>query len=73
MHRWFRIDAAREDLGFEPIISFDEGVADTAEWTKQHWLPDYLRRSGGGLSGIAAQSQRKIDIQAKSAERVKRE
>ena len=70
MHRWFRIDAAIKDLGYYPIVPFREGWADTATWTRQHWLPKFqAARAGkaGGIAGIAEQSQREIDIQAESA------
>ena len=64
MHRWFAIDAAEKDLGFKPIIGFHEGWADMCSWFKANWLPGYAARSGkGSMVGIAAQSQRKIDIQ----------
>lgn len=67
MHRWFRIKAAEEELGYEPVVPFDEGLADTARWFAANWLPGFLARSGQGLGGIARQSQRKIDIQEESA------
>jgi nucleoside-diphosphate-sugar epimerase len=67
MHRYFTITAAERDLGFKPIVPFEEGWADTLVWFKSHWLPGYLKRreTESGLAGIADQSQRKIDIQAK--------
>lgn len=30
--RWFRITAAQNDLGYEPIVSYKEGWPDTIEW-----------------------------------------
>jgi len=64
MHRWFRIDNAKRDLKYEPIIPFKEGWADTIKWFRQNWLPGYKQRLSHSVVGIAAQSQRKIDIQA---------
>jgi nucleoside-diphosphate-sugar epimerase len=41
IHRWFDISAAKRDLGYEPLFTFQEGWASTIEWFKEHWLPDY--------------------------------
>lgn len=65
MHRWFKITNAQNDLDFEPIIPWREGWTDAIEWFKENWLPPFLERQQG-MFGIAAQSQRKIDIQAAS-------
>lgn len=62
MHRWFRIDAAEKDLKFKPIIGFDKGWPDAIAWFRDNWLPNFQKQTG--IVGIAAQSQRKIDIQA---------
>lgn len=35
MHRWFVIDAATQDLKYEPIIPYSEGWPDTLEWLAQ--------------------------------------
>ena len=67
IHRWFRIDAAVKDLGYYPIVPFKDGWADCLAWTQQHWLPKHMATRQGGITGIASQSQRKIDIQADSA------
>jgi len=67
MHRWFTIDAAVNDLKFFPIVPFKDGWADAALWFREHWLPKFHATHQTGLSGIATQSQRKIDIQAASA------
>ncbi|MFP6887519.1 MAG: NAD-dependent epimerase/dehydratase family protein, partial [Opitutales bacterium] len=32
---WFSIEAARRDLGYEPIISMEEGLRETVEWLKK--------------------------------------
>lgn len=32
MHRWFRIDAAEQDLKFAPIIPYELGWAETITW-----------------------------------------
>ena len=65
MHRWFDIVNAERDLGFEPIIPYEEGWAETIAWFKDHWLPKF-NASDKGIRGIAAQSQAKIDIQEAS-------
>jgi len=65
MHRWFRIDAAVQDLDYQPIIAWDAGWKDTIAWFKDNWLPGYHARNESGLVGISNQSQRKIDIQHK--------
>jgi nucleoside-diphosphate-sugar epimerase len=31
---WFSIDAARRDLGYEPIVSMKDGLSDTVDWLK---------------------------------------
>lgn len=39
--REFNIAAAKKDLKYEPIYSFEEGWAQTIEWFKENWLPKY--------------------------------
>ena len=46
-----RIDAAEKDLGYKPIVGFEEAWADTALWYKRNWLPEFLAKKNGG--GIA--------------------
>ena len=41
INRYFNIDAAIKDLKYKPLISFDEGWADTIDWFKQNWLPKF--------------------------------
>ena len=65
MHRWFDIVNAERDLGFEPIVPYEQGWAETIAWFKDHWLPKF-NASDKGIRGIAAQSQAKIDIQEAS-------
>ena len=64
MHRWFDISAATNDLGYKPIIRFDEGWRDTIAWFKANWLPSFDKKAGGYAGRIAKQTQRKIDIQS---------
>lgn len=33
---WFDISAARRDLGYEPLVSTEEGLKKLAEWLKEH-------------------------------------
>jgi nucleoside-diphosphate-sugar epimerase len=39
IHRWFDIEAARTDLGYDPIVPFEQGWADTVEWFRTVWAP----------------------------------
>lgn len=65
MHRWFRISAAERDLKYKPLIAFKDGWKETIVWFRANWLPGFIqRKSNSKIIGIAAQSQRKIDIQA---------
>ncbi|CAM9896702.1 unnamed protein product [Sphacelaria rigidula] len=41
IHRWFDISAAERDLGYKPIVKFEEGFPKTLEWLKEDWLPKY--------------------------------
>jgi nucleoside-diphosphate-sugar epimerase len=41
INRHFDISAARKDLKYEPVVSFQEGWASTIEWFKANWLPKY--------------------------------
>lgn len=41
IHRWFNIDAAKRDLGYEPLISFEQGWADTCTWFATVWEPKH--------------------------------
>ena len=41
IHRWFDISAAERDLKYKPIVSFEEGFAETLGWLKKDWLPRY--------------------------------
>ncbi|KAJ1458445.1 hypothetical protein M885DRAFT_512875 [Pelagophyceae sp. CCMP2097] len=67
MHRWFDIAAAQKDLGFQPIVAYQQGWADTIVWFREHWLPTH--KADHSLFGIADQSQAKIDIQEASRQR----
>jgi len=62
MHRWFDISAAEADLEYNPIITYNEGWADTLEWFRTNWLPNF--DPNAGLTGLSTQTQAKIDIQA---------
>jgi nucleoside-diphosphate-sugar epimerase len=35
---WFDISAARRDFGYQPQVSFDEGLVHLAEWFRQDGL-----------------------------------
>uniref|UniRef100_A0A7S4RE51 3-beta hydroxysteroid dehydrogenase/isomerase domain-containing protein n=1 Tax=Alexandrium monilatum TaxID=311494 RepID=A0A7S4RE51_9DINO len=67
MHRWFRIDAIKRDLGYQPLVGFGEGWTDTVGWFRQYWLPTFSASASGLTGDVARQTQRKIDIQSASA------
>lgn len=62
MNRWFRIDKAERELGFEPIVSYAEGWADTLVWFGEHWLPTFDTKAG--VTGLHAGTENKIATQA---------
>lgn len=65
MNRWFRIDAAENDLKYQPIIQFSEGWEDTIDWFKANWLPKFQKQEVNSVFGLSTGSQQKINIQAK--------
>ena len=46
IHRWFNIDAARKDLGYEPLVTFEEAFAKTITWYKESWIPEHMPELG---------------------------
>lgn len=40
INRYFKIDAARRDLHYEPLITFREGWNQTKVWFQENWLPN---------------------------------
>lgn len=42
INRYFDISAAKRDLEYEPLKTFDEGWKETLDWYKANWLPKYL-------------------------------
>lgn len=42
INRYFDISAAKRDLHYEPLKTFDEGWKETLDWFKANWLPKYL-------------------------------
>ncbi|TPP49794.1 3-beta hydroxysteroid dehydrogenase/isomerase family protein [Leishmania donovani] len=65
MNRWFRVDAAKHDLEFQPIIPFGDGWNDTIEWFQLNWLPKFKKQDHSSIAGISSGSQQKINIQAR--------
>jgi len=63
MHRWFKIDAAENDLGYKPIVTFADGWADTLEWFRKYWLPEFLE-GDHSVVGLHKGTEAKIAIQA---------
>lgn len=45
IHRYFDISGAQRDLKYEPIITFEQGWAETIEWFQKNWLPKYLEKN----------------------------
>ena len=41
INRYFDISAAKRDLKYEPLLTFEQGWAGTIEWFKENWLPKY--------------------------------
>jgi hypothetical protein len=70
MHPWFDIAAAQQDLHYAPIIDFRVGWDETLEWFKTNWLTKQ-RANSGGILGIATSTQDKIDIQDRSAKKIR--
>lgn len=46
--RAFDISAAKRELKYEPVISFENGWKSTIEWFKVNWLPTWNRPNAGG-------------------------
>jgi len=67
MHRWFRIDAAEQDLKFQPIIPYELGWAETITWFRDYWLPNFDAKAGGYAGKIAKQTQKRINYQEQGA------
>ncbi|CAE7395522.1 3BETAHSD/D1 [Symbiodinium pilosum] len=64
MHRWFRITAAQNDLGYQPVVSYKDGWPDTIEWFRNKWLPTFDPKTASGTTGgIAQQTVDKVKIQ----------
>uniref|UniRef100_A0A7R9U132 3-beta hydroxysteroid dehydrogenase/isomerase domain-containing protein n=1 Tax=Pinguiococcus pyrenoidosus TaxID=172671 RepID=A0A7R9U132_9STRA len=38
INRYFDISNIKQDMGYKPIIPFEQGWADTIEWFKENWL-----------------------------------
>jgi nucleoside-diphosphate-sugar epimerase len=64
MNRWFRISAIERDLGYKPVVGFQEGWADTVCWFREYWLPHFGSGASGLAGGVAKQTQHKIDLQS---------
>lgn len=47
MHRYFNISRAKKDLKYTPVRPFEEAWPSTLEWFKEHWLPEFQKKSGG--------------------------
>mmetsp|Transcript_9734 Transcript_9734/g.21790 ORF Transcript_9734/g.21790 Transcript_9734/m.21790 type:complete len:404 (+) Transcript_9734:27-1238(+) len=68
IHRWFKFDRPEQDLGYKPIIPFEEGWPDTIEWFRTVWLPNiYNPSAASGYGQLHSASQQKIEQQSKKA------
>jgi UDP-glucose 4-epimerase len=45
------ITAAREAFGYTPLVSFEQGLADTVAWCKEHLGAPFMARSHRDMSG----------------------
>lgn len=52
--RYFDISAAKKDLKYEPLITFEKGWRDTIKWFQINWLPAYHLASNSSASSTAA-------------------
>lgn len=73
MHRWFKIDAAEEDLGYQPLVSFEDGWKDTEDWFRTNWLPEYKTRKTSShiFSKAATSTTNKINLQKRDIKKNK--
>lgn len=46
INRYFKIDNAKRDLQYEPLITFEQGWKGTIEWFKENWLPEFNAKKG---------------------------
>ena len=51
IHRYFSIDNARRDLGYEPLVLHDEAWNMTIEWFRVYWLPQWKVEGSKDLGG----------------------
>lgn len=66
MHRWFSHELPAKDLGYKPIIAFNDGWLDSIEWFRKIWLPKNLDKTRGSSYGqIYEGTKQKIDGQDK--------
>jgi nucleoside-diphosphate-sugar epimerase len=64
IHRWFRITAAQNDLGYTPVVSYQDAWPDTIEWFRTNWLPTFDPKTASGTTGgIAQQTVDKVKLQ----------
>jgi nucleoside-diphosphate-sugar epimerase len=46
IHRYFNISGAERDLKYKPLITFEQGWADTITWFQKNWLVQYKAKHG---------------------------
>lgn len=46
IHRYFNISGAERDLKYKPLITFEQGWADTIKWFQNNWLVQYKKKNG---------------------------
>jgi nucleoside-diphosphate-sugar epimerase len=57
IHRWFDISNAERDLGYKPLIKFEDGWQDMIAWFKDH--PDFWRSAAAQTAGKTTKAKKK--------------
>ena len=57
--RYFDVSAAKKDLKYQPLITFDKGWAETIVWFQKNWLPTYLSSKSPNSSSGATGHKKK--------------
>jgi nucleoside-diphosphate-sugar epimerase len=52
IHRYFSIQNAVRDLKYQPVKPFSQAWPETIEWFQQHWLPEFLEKTGKTAAAV---------------------
>ena len=52
IHRYFSVERAQRDLGYEPVVPFKEAWPSTVQWFKKNWLPKFLEQQTSGKKKV---------------------